>query len=72
MKTREISSPYYIREFSKDDNVLLDYIQQPTMRNATYLSHVSQNEMIHVIGHCIIQADILAEIKEAGYHTIMK
>ena len=41
------------------------------MRNATYIRVHSQNETINVIGYQIIQEDILAEIREAKFHTVM-
>jgi len=59
-----------LKDYAKDDHVLYEHMMKPIARNASY-HHQSQNEMIHMIGHSIIQADIIAEVKKSGFHTVM-
>ena len=60
-----------IKMFAAEDTVLNDHISKPLLKNATYIHHRSQNEMVEVIGKYIIQQDIINEIKEAKIHTIL-
>ncbi len=53
------------------DKKLKQHMESPKLRNATYLSPQTQNEMIDVIGKLMIQAKIVEEIKEAQIYTIM-
>lgn len=46
-------------------------MEEPERKNATYLPPYSQNELIDVIGHLVIQQSILDEIREAGFYAIM-
>ena len=57
--------------FAAEDTVLNDHISKPLLKNATYIHHRSQNEMVAVIGKYIIQQDIINEVKEAKIHTIL-
>ena len=56
---------------SEKNEILHEHLTAPMMRNATYIREDSQNGMINVIGHKIIQEDILAEIREAKFHWVM-
>ena len=40
---------------------------KPRARNATYLSPTSQNQIVNVIGHDIIQTSLIAEVKKARF-----
>ena len=60
-----------LKLFSENDPILYEHLNAPMMRNATYKGYKSQNEMINVIGHKVIRADILAEIREATFHSVM-
>ena len=53
------------------DSVLHDHVSKPLLKNATYIHHRSQNEMIEVIDKSIIQQDLINEIKGAKVHTIL-
>ena len=53
------------------DEKLKQHMDKPKLRNATYLSPQTQNEMANVIGKQIIQAQIVAEIKDAQIYTVM-
>ena len=46
-------------------------MKKPLLKNATYIRHRSQNEMIEVIGKHIIQQDLIDEIKAAHFHTLI-
>ena len=46
--------------FSESDSILFDHLNKPRAKNATYISPRSQNEIINVIGHDIILANIVA------------
>lgn len=60
-----------LREYSVNDPNLKEHLEKPLQKNATYVRMQSQNEMIDVIGHHTIQANIIDEIKAAGFHSIM-
>lgn len=60
-----------LKLLAKHDPVIERHLSQPAVRNAKYLSPRIQNEMIEVIGKHIIQAAILAEIKQAEFFTIL-
>lgn len=53
------------------DEKLKQHMEQPKLRNATYLSPQTQNQMIDVIGKRIIQAQIVDEVKNAQIYTVM-
>ena len=48
-----------IKMFAAKDTILHDHISKPLLRNATYIHHHSQNEMIEVIWKSIIQQHLL-------------
>ena len=55
-----------------DDNILREHLERPYKKNATYIRYHSQNEMIDIIGNKNdFQADLVQEIKDAGFHTIL-
>ena len=57
--------------FSNHDEVLQEHMKHPQMRNATYISPRTQNEMIDIVGKQMIQAGIVQEIKDAHVYAIM-
>ena len=57
--------------FALEDPTLRDHMKKPLLKNATYIHHRSQNEMIEVIGKHIIQQDLIDEIKTAKFHTLI-
>ncbi|CAM4641816.1 unnamed protein product [Leuciscus chuanchicus] len=54
------------------DEKLKQHMERPKLRNATYLSPQTQNQMIDVIGKRIIQAQIVDEVKNAQIYTADK
>lgn len=59
-----------LRLIASHDSQLEQHLQMPKFRNATYVSPEIQNEMIDIIGHKIIQARIVQEVKDAQIFTI--
>ena len=53
------------------DPILKNHLEKPKLRNATYISPRIQNELIDIIGKCIIQKSIIDEIKKAKYFSVM-
>lgn len=47
-----------IKIFAAEGTIIHDHISRPLLRNATYIHHSSQNEMIEVIVKSIIQQDL--------------
>ena len=60
-----------LKMISQHDEKLKKHLEKPTLKNATYLSPQTQNEIIDVIGNHMIQKKIIEEIKEAKYFAIM-
>ena len=56
---------------ARHDDTLMKHLTSRAMRNAAYLSPDIQNELIHVIGKEIIQSEIVEEIKNAKFFSIM-
>ena len=69
-KILEISWPL-LKCFSESDSILFDHLNKPRARNATYISPRSQNEIINVIGHDIILANIVAEVKQSKFYSVL-
>ena len=57
--------------FSESDSILFDHLNKPRAKNATYISPRSQNEIINVIGHDIILANIVAEAKQSKFYSVL-
>lgn len=57
--------------FAVEDNILQDHMKKPLLKNATYIRHRSQNEMIEVIGKHIIQHNLIEEIRGAEFHSLI-
>jgi len=53
------------------DDILRQHTEHPTMKNATYISPQTQNEMIDVLGKRMIHTSLVDEIKSARLYTIM-
>ena len=51
-----------LKTFTEHESVLHAHLSQPRSRNATYLSHRSQNDIISVISNDLICAKLIAEI----------
>ena len=52
-------------------DVLHAHLYKPKARNTTYLSPTFQNEIINLIGHDIVQANLIAEVKKASFFAVL-
>ena len=48
-----------------------NHLKNPLMKNETYTSTKSQNEMIDVIGINTIQQQLISKLKDTKFHTVM-
>ena len=53
------------------DSILKQDLEQPAARNATYTSPRSQNDVISVIGFDIIRANLVKEVREALFYSVL-
>ena len=53
------------------DQLLEAHLDTPRMRNATYMSGETQNQLAETIGKDIIQQSLVQEVREATFFTIM-
>ncbi|XP_063756203.1 52 kDa repressor of the inhibitor of the protein kinase-like [Eleginops maclovinus] len=60
-----------LKLLSNHDEKLKQHLEKPKLKNATYLSPQSQNEMIDVIGKHMIQAKIVEEVRHAQMYTVL-
>ena len=56
-----------LKLLANHDPILKAHLEKPRLRNATYLSPHTQNEIIDIIGKGFIQKRIVNEIKEARF-----
>jgi hypothetical protein len=60
-----------LKLFAESDTVLHNHLYQPRARNATYLSPMSQNDIINVIGYDVVRSNIVDEIRNARFFSVM-
>ena len=60
-----------LKLIASHDPILKQHLESPDMKCVTYTSHRTQNELIEIIGKHIILRDILSEIREAKFYSIM-
>ena len=60
-----------LKYFSESDSIIFKHLNKPRAKNATYISQTSQNDIINVIGHDIILANIVAEIKLGKFYSVL-
>ena len=53
------------------DETLRSHMESPVMRNATYVSPRTQNEIIEVMGKYIILKHIVEEVKAAKFYSVL-
>ena len=56
---------------SNHDPVLKSHLKTPRLRNTTYISPHTQNEIIDIIGKRMIQKSIVDEVIQARFYSIM-
>ena len=60
-----------LRLLSNHDPVLKAHLKTPRLRNTTYISPYTQNEIIDIIGKQMIQKSIIEEVILARFYSIM-
>ena len=60
-----------LRLVSNHDPVLKAHLETPRLRNTTYISPHTQNEIIDIIGKRMIQKSIVDEVIQARFYSIM-
>ena len=60
-----------LKVFAEENSILHSHLHHPRLRNATYISPTSQNEIINIISHDIIRERILADVKDARYFLVL-
>ena len=61
----------FLHEIAQYCPELDNHLKNPLMKNATYISPKSQNEMIDVIGINTIQQHLINKVKDAKFHAVM-
>ena len=60
-----------LKDYAEHDEILKAYLLHPLARNATYVSPRSQNDIIDVIGIDVICNNIIEEVKEAEFYSVL-
>lgn len=60
-----------LKDYAESDPILHKHLYTPKAKNATYISPRSQNEIINVIGFDCILSDIVTEIKNVKYFSVL-
>ena len=60
-----------MKVLAEHDSQLMSHLQSPKLKNATYLSPKTQNQVIDIIGKSMIQSSIIEEVNSAGLFSIM-
>ena len=60
-----------LKMMSSHNDILKQHLEKPRLKNATYISPQTQNEVIDILGIQIIQKAIIDEVKNARYFAIM-
>ncbi|XP_013421627.1 52 kDa repressor of the inhibitor of the protein kinase-like [Lingula anatina] len=60
-----------LRFLSKRDPVMKEHLDSPAMRNATYMSPQTQNEVIDILAKDIVLANITREVQEAKFFAVL-
>ena len=60
-----------LKLLARHNDILRQHLESPAMRNAKYISHRTQDEIIEVLGQHMILKDIVDEIKQARFYAIL-
>ena len=60
-----------LKLFAEKDEILHSHLHRPRLRNATYISPTTQNEVINIIGHDVIRGRIIADVNNARYFSVL-
>lgn len=53
------------------NKTLKNHLSSPVMKNATYMSPQTQNDVLDILGNDFILHDIITEVKEAKFYSIL-
>ncbi len=60
-----------LKNYVQTDEILFNHLNSPRAKNATYTSPRSQNDIINIIGHDVILASIVTELKAAIFYCVI-
>ena len=60
-----------LKDYAATDDVLFKYLNSFRAKNATYLSPITQNDIINVIGYDLILTNIISEVKDATFYSVL-
>ena len=60
-----------LKVLAESDEVLYNHLHNPKAKNATHLSPLTQNELINIIGYNVILSELVSDIKEAKYFSVL-
>ena len=60
-----------LKLLSETNSELKDHLDVPSAKNATYISPGIQNKLIHIISYDVLQKQLIDEVKEAKFFSIM-
>ena len=49
----------------------MNHLNTPKVKNATYVSPSTQNDIINIIGYDVILSGIVSEVKAAGFFPVL-
>ena len=61
----------YLKNMAKHNQILLEHLNTPQMKNATYVSLTTLNELLEIMTSKYITSQLVSEIKESRFYAIM-
>ena len=58
-----------LKDYAATDDVLFKHFNSPWAKNAIYVSPITQNDIINVIGYDLILTNIILEVKDATFYS---
>ncbi len=60
-----------LKSYAETDEILYNHLYSPKLRNATYLSPTTQNDIINIIGYDMLRAGIVEKVKVAKKSSVL-
>ena len=60
-----------LKDYATTNKYCLNRLNSPRAKNATYISPLTQNEIINVTGCDVILSGIVSEVKEACFFSVL-
>ena len=60
-----------LKLLSETNSELKDHLDAPSVKNATFISPGIQNELKHITSYNVLQKQLIDEVKEAKFFSIM-